>query len=201
MLLCFGDSNCWGWDPAGGRHAAALRWPDRLARRLGQPLHNLGQPGRTLAFNDAARGLVSARDQWQAALTAQPAYLVLALGINDLAAGGSPDGIGQALDSYLEDWQAAGRPGQLQLLAPAPIPALQGPWRNLFGHHSAQAPALLPLWQAAARHWRLACLDPSAMLGSSQDGLHWTAEAHGAIAQALGDAFAGASVGPAEGAG
>lgn len=195
MLLCFGDSNCWGWDPQGGRHPAEDRWPDRLAKALGQPLRNLGQPGRTLAFDDAGRGLLSARDQWQAALTARPAYLVLALGINDLAAGGDPTAIAAALEAYLSDWQAAGRAGRLILLAPASIPALQGPWRTLFGDSSRQAPALLPLWQATATRWQLICLDPSPLLSPSQDGLHWTQRDHAAIAQALAGAF-GVPVGP-----
>ena len=109
MITCVGDSNGWGWDPAGGRHPAALRWPDRLARALDLPLQNLSQPGRTLLFEDPVRGLISARDTWQAALAARPHYLVLALGINDLAAGGDTAAIAQALAHYLNAWQTAGQ--------------------------------------------------------------------------------------------
>lgn len=99
MLLCFGDSNAWGWNPLGGRHPANTAWPEQLAKHLHQPLHNLAQPGRTLQFEDAGRGLLAARAAWQTALTQGPAYLVLALGINDLAAGGSPAGIALALEA------------------------------------------------------------------------------------------------------
>ncbi|GAA4493059.1 GDSL-type esterase/lipase family protein [Pseudaeromonas paramecii] len=200
MLLCFGDSNCWGWHPAGGRHPAADRWPEQLAKSLGHSLRNLGQPGRTLVCEDPSLGLVSDRASWQAALAEQPAYLVLALGINDLAAGGHPAEIGQALEAYLGDWHHAGRPGRLVLLAPAPIPALQGAWRSLFSASHTLAPALLPLWQAIAERWQLTCVDPAPLLGDSPDGLHWTAQDHAAIAQALSQVF-GASVGPSASAG
>lgn len=195
MITCVGDSNGWGWDPAGGRHPAALRWPDRLAQALDLPLQNLSQPGRTLLFEDPVRGLISARDTWQAALAARPHYLVLALGINDLAAGGDTAAIAQALAHYLNAWQTAGQPGHLLLLAPAPLPALQDPWRRLFGPSAAESAALLPLWQAAASRWQLDCLDPAPLLAGSADGLHWTAQDHAAIAEALA-ARLGAQVGP-----
>lgn len=70
----------------------------------------------------------------------------------------------------------------------------------MFGASSALAPALLPLWRATADRWQLACLDPAPLLGDSPDGLHWTAQDHAAIAQALSQVF-GASVGPSASAG
>lgn len=190
MLCCVGDSNGWGWHPSGGRHAEASRWPQQLAKLLVQPLWVDAAPGRTLTFEAPEHGLICGIKAWRHALANAPSHLVLALGINDLAAGGTPQTIAQALTDYLQIWQNAGRPGQLILLAPAPIPALQGAWRSLFGDAASQAPALLPQWQQLAAAWQVGCVDPAPQLGPSPDGLHWQAEDHARVAEALAAEFA-----------
>ena len=50
-VLCFGDSNTYGYDPRsyfGGRYAADSRWVDLLARKTGWKVENLGEPGREI---------------------------------------------------------------------------------------------------------------------------------------------------------
>ena len=34
-ILCFGDSNTWGYKPTGGRYDEDTRWPMRMQRVLG----------------------------------------------------------------------------------------------------------------------------------------------------------------------
>ena len=34
-ILCFGDSNTWGYKPTGGRYDEETRWPMRMQRLLG----------------------------------------------------------------------------------------------------------------------------------------------------------------------
>ena len=48
MLLCFGDSNAWGFQPGGGRYRHDQSWPALLAARLETTLDLQAQPGRTL---------------------------------------------------------------------------------------------------------------------------------------------------------
>ncbi len=72
MLLCFGDSNTWGFTPQGGRYVAELRWPNRLASQLGVALNAQGQPGRTLIAERRELGLCSGLHAWQEALRMAP---------------------------------------------------------------------------------------------------------------------------------
>ena len=53
-LLCFGDSNTYGYAPYDGRYAAAIRWSGILAERLAPDwqLIEAGLNGRTIAAFD-----------------------------------------------------------------------------------------------------------------------------------------------------
>jgi lysophospholipase L1-like esterase len=53
-LLCFGDSNTWGYDPGGGeRFPREVRWPGRLATALGEEWEVIaeGLNGRTATLD------------------------------------------------------------------------------------------------------------------------------------------------------
>jgi len=63
-ILCYGDSNTWGYDAvSGGRFDDDLRWPMQLARQLGEEwlLAENGVNGRTTVFeapiNEGLNGL------------------------------------------------------------------------------------------------------------------------------------------------
>ena len=50
-VICFGDSNTYGYDPRGylgGRYEADCRWVDILATETGWTVSNLGQNGREI---------------------------------------------------------------------------------------------------------------------------------------------------------
>jgi len=95
-ILCFGDSNTWGFDPASiaspfpVRHPLELRWTGVLARELGADYRIIeeGQNGRTTVhhdpFNIARRGI----DYLPACLESHKPIdiLVMMLGSNDLKA-------------------------------------------------------------------------------------------------------------------
>lgn len=54
-ILCYGDSNTWGYDPlGGGRYDDDARWTERLARLLGDGFRVIaeGLNGRTTCFED-----------------------------------------------------------------------------------------------------------------------------------------------------
>lgn len=53
-ILCFGDSNTWGANPAGGRWPREIRWTGRLQQMLGNGHYVIedGLCGRTTAFED-----------------------------------------------------------------------------------------------------------------------------------------------------
>ena len=57
-ILCFGDSNTYGSNPAGGRFDAETRYPMRMAALLGPDYTVLeeGLGGRTVCFDDPVEG-------------------------------------------------------------------------------------------------------------------------------------------------
>ena len=57
-ILCFGDSNTWGYTPKGGRYDDETRWPMRMQRVLGDRYTVIeeGMNGRTCLFDDPVEG-------------------------------------------------------------------------------------------------------------------------------------------------
>ena len=189
LLLCFGDSNTWGFDPRGGRYPATLCWPQQLAQRLNRPLQLEGRPGRTLWFARSQSGLEPGFEDWQRCLRARPADLVLALGINDLAAGATPQQCQQALEHYLQAWQEQAPSCGLTLIAPAPLGRLTAGWQTLFAGQLQASQELGALWLATARKWHVPCYQMDRHFCPGADGLHWTTEFHDQLARELASMF------------
>ena len=55
-ILCFGDSNTYGYNPKGGRYGESERWTARLAARLGATVIEEGLGGRTCVLDDPTEG-------------------------------------------------------------------------------------------------------------------------------------------------
>ncbi|MEZ5476212.1 MAG: hypothetical protein R3E95_01535 [Thiolinea sp.] len=61
-ILCFGDSNTWGYEPATGeRYDRDTRWPTVMATALGAGYEVVeeGMNGRTTVWDDPVQGLMS----------------------------------------------------------------------------------------------------------------------------------------------
>ncbi|MCX6855904.1 MAG: SGNH/GDSL hydrolase family protein [Verrucomicrobia bacterium] len=93
-ILCFGDSNTWGFDPASitsahpCRHPLDVRWTGRLATELGADFRVIeeGQNGRTTVHDDPLNVCRNGRDYLPACLESHKPIdiAVLMLGTNDL---------------------------------------------------------------------------------------------------------------------
>ena len=57
-ILCFGDSNTYGYDPRGGRYDEETRWTMRLGKQLGEGYTVIeeGFNGRTCVYDDPIEG-------------------------------------------------------------------------------------------------------------------------------------------------
>ncbi|KDR94216.1 Lysophospholipase L1 [Peptoclostridium litorale DSM 5388] len=58
-ILCYGDSNTWGWNPhTARRYPKEMRWPTILQRKLGNEFDVIaeGLPGRTTVWDDPVGG-------------------------------------------------------------------------------------------------------------------------------------------------
>lgn len=166
-ILCFGDSNTYGYDPRsylGDRYPAEVRWPDRLARTTGWEICNLGQNGREIP--DTA--------------PAFPPYdrLVVMLGSNDLLRpGATAAGVSARMERFLQ--------GLSHVLLIAPPPMAPGAWvteERLL----TQSAALAGHYEDLAR--RLGCAFADAGQWGVElafDGIHFSEAGHRAFAKAL----------------
>jgi lysophospholipase L1-like esterase len=126
-ILCFGDSNTWGFVPGtGARHDLEKRWPGVLAAHLGGGYRVVedGVNGRTTVRDDPEEdGKNGLRQLPAAILRAGPDLVILALGANDLkrvynaTARMAAEGAGQLIEAA----RAARPEAAVLLLAPAPF--------------------------------------------------------------------------------
>lgn len=59
-ILCFGDSNTWGWNPGNAsRYSLDQRWPGLLMKELGPDYYVIeeGLSGRTTVCDDPVEGV------------------------------------------------------------------------------------------------------------------------------------------------
>lgn len=88
-IVCFGDSNTYGYNPEnGGRFDEDTRWPKLLAKSLGSDfeIFEEGQNGRTIANDDPWEGGTKRGMDYVLPMleTKRPDILVIMLGSNDL---------------------------------------------------------------------------------------------------------------------
>ena len=87
-VLCFGDSNTWGYIPlVGGRYPVEQRWTSLLEQMLPDNWRviNEGLPGRTTGFHESIHNPHSGLGYFLPCLEKhQPDVVVIMLGTNDL---------------------------------------------------------------------------------------------------------------------
>ena len=180
-LLCFGDSNTYGYAPYDGRYAAAIRWSGILAERLAPDwqLIEAGLNGRTIAAFDPL---------WPEKNGAEilPAYLrryapldllLLMLGSNDALYAPAED-VADAMDGLLAVARREAPGCRLLLLAP-PAPA-GDVWR------SAVVQALPPLYRVLADRYGAVFADTNLWQPPlAEDGCHLAAAGHRVFAERL----------------
>ncbi|WP_411991548.1 GDSL-type esterase/lipase family protein [Agarivorans sp. DSG3-1] len=199
-VLCFGDSNTWGYSPTTGqRMPADSRWPRVMASLLGEAYQIIeaGQPGRTTYPNSPDFGLSSGIEALLQDISKhQPDCLVLMLGTNDLypAFHLSAEQISDNLERMVVELdqhcvnQRMLSP-KILLLAP---PAIDETGR--FGQHFAGAKdkstQLAEHYQTIAHSLGCGYLDVSQIItGKLLDGVHMNSVQHQALGEALANTF------------
>lgn len=208
-ILCYGDSNTWGYDPAASagspyaiRHPHDVRWTGILARELGEGHRVIeeGMNGRTTVLDDPVILHRNGRTHLPACLEShKPVDLVvLMLGTNDLKvmynlpAGEIAAGAGQLvkLIKHSECGPKAGAP-RILLVSPAlvgdfsRVPDIEEKFVGAL-EKTQRFPAL---YEAIAQQHGCAFLNiqPHAK-ASDWDGLHFEADQHTSIGLAMATA-------------
>lgn len=178
-LVCFGDSNTYGYDPCsplGARYPAQIRWTGRLKALAGLEVVNLGRNGRAIPLQPEVRTAAAAELS-----AAGPADLTaVMLGSNDLL-----------LDPALTAGTVAERmarflpavTGPVLLIAPPPLTS--GTWVS-DSRSQAQSTRLAWYYERTARQLGAAFADSGAWgVELSFDGVHFTEAGHAAFADGL----------------
>lgn len=208
-ILCYGDSNTWGYVPFAINNPHAMmqrysrheRWPGLLQQLLGHEFYVVeeGLNGRTTNLDYVIPPDRNGKTYLSPSLyTHAPIdIVVLALGGNDFktcfnrTAKDIHDGLAELVDliqgtTYGKTFQQA--PDILILAPPIPFAAAEKyvdeKGEPLFSGSVEKSKALVELYSELAREKKCAFLDTSlTVLPSEIDGVHYDAGAHGVLAR------------------
>jgi lysophospholipase L1-like esterase len=211
-ILCFGDSNTWGYDPDASavspvpvRHPAGVRWTGVLAAALGTgwEVVGAGQNGRTTVFEDPHHPGRNGRSALPVFLdTFKPLDLViLMLGTNDLKTifhappGEIAAGAASLIRLIRHSESGPGGTAPRVLLV---CPPQAGPFDHLpelsekFGQGHARSLRLPGAYRPVADQLGCDFLDAQPIVTLSPvDGLHFDAAQHRLLGEAMATAVRG----------
>lgn len=198
-IVCYGDSNTHGYDPAtGGRLGRGVRWPGVVARELaGRALVvEEGLNGRTTIWDDPFTEGRNGRIHLLPCLRshAPVAVVVIMLGTNDLKAifrlGAAEVASGARALADLARTSGTGPgggPPEVLLVAPPPLGSVTEV-SELWGFAAAREASLrlAPLYRTAAGLAGAAFLDAAELAMVDQaDGVHLAADGHATLGRAI----------------
>ena len=166
-ILCYGDSNTYGYDPRGyfgGRYDAP--WPELLGELPGFEVRNNGSCGREIPRR-------------QVAFPSNADLILVMLGTNDLLQGASPEAAGERMEAFL----AALDREKVLLLSPPPM--VRGEWVSSDGLVDASY-RLSQVYRALSERLSVRFLDTAPWsIPMAYDGVHLTEVGHRIFAERL----------------
>jgi lysophospholipase L1-like esterase len=208
VIIAFGDSNTWGFDPAtGARFPRAQRWTTVLQRELGPDFEVIaeGLGGRTTVHDDPIMPYRSGVEALPPCLMSHaPVDLViLALGCNDLKKRFSVSAFdiaeGAARLIFLVRAYGEGPNGgapKVLLVAPPPLAKLTA-YAEMFEGGTEKSRLLARRFSDIGKQEGVAFLDAGAAIRCSDlDGIHYEADQHALLGRAAAEAVRGALAAP-----
>ncbi|MCU0296689.1 MAG: SGNH/GDSL hydrolase family protein [Candidatus Nanopelagicales bacterium] len=199
VVLCFGDSLTFGYDPAtGGRYDPADRWPEVMAADLGHTVISEALPGRTTVFDSPYAPVRSGKQMLAPILESHAPIdvVVLMLGTNDLqgplelSARHSASGLWTLVDIVNRSAAGpdAGKPGCL-VVAPPEIADPKGFMGVFFTGREEQSRELTVHYRTICEQTGTAFLAASDVVEPSPvDGIHLSREGQRTLGHAVAQA-------------
>lgn len=206
-ILCYGDSNTWGWNPATlQRFSITERWTGVLRQTLGEgyTVYDEALNGRTTVWDDPLQPHRNGKTHLPMCLLShKPLDLVIILlGTNDLksrqgvSAHDIAEGAGVLVDIVQRSRASYDDTApQVLLMAPPPIiPSANTDAASKAAFEAVWASGIEKSQQFAAQYQRIAdwydCafFDTATIVESSElDGIHWEAPSHAALGRAVAE--------------
>ena len=184
-ILCYGDSNTWGFSPIdGSRFSEDIRWPAVMGRCLGEP-HTViedGLNGRTLCTFATEGDPLNGAEHLPSVIHAykRPELVILYLGINDLFVDPqiSVPVMAGRLERVIEQISQAAPSTSLLVMSPFPV-YIDEEYHGMYHRQIENSLLLTPAMQEIADKLRCGFLDTSQIITASRrDGVHIEAEEH-----------------------
>ncbi|MCZ2721884.1 SGNH/GDSL hydrolase family protein [Marinomonas sp. 15G1-11] len=195
-VLCYGDSLTWGAAPQGGRFNRNQRWPELLAKQLGEQheVINFGLPGRTTIWNDPFREGRNGSLAIQSALEifGPVDILIIMLGTNDLkhyfniGAYEASKGIEQIIHKVHAPSPHKFAAPKIVIVAPPNILSPKGDLTDMYRGAVEKSQELHQHYQRVATINNCVFLNSSSILQPSElDGVHFDLAANKQLSQSL----------------
>jgi lysophospholipase L1-like esterase len=202
-ILCYGDSNTWGQKPdKSDRYPVDIRWTGRLQKQLGDSYYLIeeGLGSRTTDLEYDKKPGRNGRTYFVPCLASHNPLdlIVLMLGTNDLKIEfhRSPKDIANAIKGLLDDINQYAltkdnAPPKVLVVSPIKINDTARDFAAFYGgvYYDAESATksneLAAAIQAVAEEAGVAYFDASTVAAAGDDGIHFSEEAHIALADAL----------------
>lgn len=196
-ILCYGDSNTWGYDPeTGNRFPADVRWTGVMADRLGHDFLVIeeGLNGRTTRWDDPIESGRNGLTYLQPCVESHRPLdaIIVMLGTNDLKRrfGLTASDIAESAALLAENARkhsrnAEGHPVATLLVAPPALTTLTA-LDQMFEGGAEKSRQFSRYYRLAASWYDLPFFDAGSVIVSSEkDGIHFHAEEHRKLGEAL----------------
>ena len=199
-ILCYGDSNTWGFPPDGGkRYHINDRWPGVLQNHLGKKaiIFEEGLNGRTTMWDDP---LMPGRNGRKALLPILNHYtpldlIIIMLGTNDLKVrfNKSAKSIAEGVKRLCQDVKISksGRSEtipEILLVAPPPILELSHKMRIEFEGAIEKSTSLAKHYSKVATLLNIHFLNAKNIIATSKtDSVHWDSSYHNIFGRSVGE--------------
>ena len=196
-ILCFGDSNTWGYDPAtADRLPRDIRWPGVLRRQIGDGFLVIeeGLNGRTTVWDDPIEGYKNGKEYLIPCLeTHRPLDLVIImLGTNDLKQRFSvpaydiANSVGVLVDVVQKSASGpADTAPEILIIAPPPVAKLTE-FAEMFEGSAEKSQRLAEHYARVAGEYGCHYLNAGDVIQSSDlDGIHFERAEHRLLGKAV----------------
>ena len=200
VIVAFGDSNTWGYDPAAAtRFPADVRWTGVMRRELGDG-HSVieeGLNGRTTVFTDPIEPDRRGADYLPPCLRSHAPLdlLIIALGCNDMKSrfSASPGDIANGAERLIlmtraEPAGPGGGPPKILLVAPPPLAKLTA-FAEMFQGATEKSRVLGARYREIAERHKIGFVDAGEFIACSPlDGIHYEADQHALLGRVMAEA-------------
>jgi len=200
VIVAFGDSNTWGYDPVSGqRLAREKRWTGVMAAALGAKHQVIeeGLGGRTTVFVDPIEPDRRGADYLPPCLRSHAPLdlVIIALGCNDMKArfnvSAAEIAFGAERLVMMAEAEAVGpngAPPRIVLVAPPPIAKLTA-FADMFRGGEPKSRAIAAAYADVAERRGIGFVDAGQFIHCSDlDGIHYEADQHALLGRALAEA-------------